>query len=220
MSTSQTPNYGLHQWAGEDQFKRTEFNEDNAKLDAALHGLRGDVDAKATQTALNALTTKVNGKAEQSALTALTATVNGKANQTALDALTARVSAKADQSALNALSATVNTKGNCRIVTGTYTGRGTFGKNNPNTLTFDQKPLAVLITGNSDTALLLPCQSRTRVFYDFRMIYWALTWSGTSVSWYFDKGYQFAGSFENGKAEFQHNTSGQTYYYTAFFAAG
>ncbi len=80
MSSSQTPNYGLHQWAGADQFRRADFNEDNAAVDAALHGLRGDVDAKADQAALDALTTKVNAKAEQTALSALSAAVSRKGN--------------------------------------------------------------------------------------------------------------------------------------------
>ena len=34
-----TPNYGLHQWVPEDNFQRTDFNEDLAKIDAALEGL-------------------------------------------------------------------------------------------------------------------------------------------------------------------------------------
>ncbi len=35
MSTK-TPNYQLNQWEPTDQFVRTDFNEDNAKIDAAL----------------------------------------------------------------------------------------------------------------------------------------------------------------------------------------
>ena len=31
-----TPNYGLHQWVPEDQFLRTDFNEDFKKIDTAL----------------------------------------------------------------------------------------------------------------------------------------------------------------------------------------
>ena len=31
-----TPNYGLHQWVPEDDFLRTDFNQDFAKIDAAL----------------------------------------------------------------------------------------------------------------------------------------------------------------------------------------
>ena len=36
MSTNRTPIYNLCQWKPEDPVKRTDFNEDNAKLDAAL----------------------------------------------------------------------------------------------------------------------------------------------------------------------------------------
>ena len=39
MASGQTANYGLNQWAAEDQVVRTEFNEDNAKIDAALNSL-------------------------------------------------------------------------------------------------------------------------------------------------------------------------------------
>ena len=34
-----TPNYGLHQWVPEDQFLRTDFNEDFKKIDTALKGV-------------------------------------------------------------------------------------------------------------------------------------------------------------------------------------
>ena len=39
MASNQTSNYGLNQWEATDQVLRTDFNQDNAKLDAALKGL-------------------------------------------------------------------------------------------------------------------------------------------------------------------------------------
>ena len=39
MATNHTTNYQLNQWEATDQVLRTDFNEDNAKLDAALAGL-------------------------------------------------------------------------------------------------------------------------------------------------------------------------------------
>ena len=39
MASGQTTNYGLNQWAAEDPVLRTDFNQDNAKLDAALSQL-------------------------------------------------------------------------------------------------------------------------------------------------------------------------------------
>lgn len=43
MSTNHTTNYNLNQWLATDQVKRTEFNEDNAKIDAALKNLADQV---------------------------------------------------------------------------------------------------------------------------------------------------------------------------------
>ncbi|MGN8967493.1 hypothetical protein [Intestinimonas sp. HCP28S3_D6] len=40
-----TPNYGLHQWAPEDKFLRTDFNEDFSKLDTALKAAEGEIAA-------------------------------------------------------------------------------------------------------------------------------------------------------------------------------
>ena len=39
MATNQTTNYQLNQWEPTDQVLRTDFNADNAKIDAALAGL-------------------------------------------------------------------------------------------------------------------------------------------------------------------------------------
>jgi len=69
MPSNFTPNYQLNQWNADDRVLRTDFNADNAKIDAALG-------KKAEQSALAALQTKVSGKAEQSALTSLQNTVS------------------------------------------------------------------------------------------------------------------------------------------------
>ena len=119
MASNYTENYGLCQWEAGDSFVRTEFNQDNARIDAALKDLE---DTKAEQAAVNSLTTAVAGKAEQSVLDSLSAAVGGKADQAALDSLTTAVAAKAERSALESLSDTVELK--CRMKTGKYTGNG------------------------------------------------------------------------------------------------
>ena len=48
MSTNKTQHYQLNQWEAEDKVLRTEFNEDNQKIDQALQ-------EKADQEALTAL---------------------------------------------------------------------------------------------------------------------------------------------------------------------
>ena len=56
MSTNHTTNYNLCQWLATDQVKRTDFNEDNAKIDAALADLES---SKADQAALNAASARI-----------------------------------------------------------------------------------------------------------------------------------------------------------------
>jgi len=64
MPSNFTPNYNLNQWEADDRVLRTDFNADNAKLDAALKAVDKRADA------LN------SGKADKSALTALQNTVS------------------------------------------------------------------------------------------------------------------------------------------------
>ena len=75
MAAELTQNYGLSQWAATDSFVRTEFNQDNAKIDAALKDLE---DTKAEQSALNSLSAAVSGKASQTDLEDLSDTVDLK----------------------------------------------------------------------------------------------------------------------------------------------
>ena len=53
MSTNHTTNYNLNQWEAADKVLRTEFNEDNAKIDAAL---------KSSADAIGALEGQMAGK--------------------------------------------------------------------------------------------------------------------------------------------------------------
>ena len=68
MATNQTTNYHLNQWEPTNQVLRTDFNADNAKLDAALA-------EKAEVETVSALQTAVAAKAEQTAVDALSAQV-------------------------------------------------------------------------------------------------------------------------------------------------
>ena len=110
MASNYTANYGLCQWEAADSFIRTEFNQDNAKIDAALKDLE---DSKAEQTDLDALTTTVAGKADQADLDALSDAVEGKASQTDYQDL---LNAVIDRAVLRV---------------GTYTGNGALSQRVP-----------------------------------------------------------------------------------------
>ena len=47
-----------------------------------------------------------------------------------------------------ALAGLQQSKGNCRIVTGSYVGAGTYNQYGANSLSFDGKPLALLVQGS------------------------------------------------------------------------
>ena len=54
MSTNHTTNYNLNQWEATDKVLRTEFNEDNAKIDAALKANADGIAANAAELAEHA----------------------------------------------------------------------------------------------------------------------------------------------------------------------
>ena len=60
MSTNHTANYDLCQWQATDPVIRTDFNEDNAKIDAALSSLETALEGKANKVNHDNLTSAVN----------------------------------------------------------------------------------------------------------------------------------------------------------------
>ena len=91
-----------------------------------------------------------------------------------------------------------------RIIYGSYVGTGTYGAGNPNTLTFDFRPL-LLIWGDPvyDQYTTVVCM-RGRDNQPGPNGRIATIWGNNSVSWY-----------HNSSAQEQANTSGVTYPYVA-----
>ena len=108
---NRTANYNLCQFEAGDQVQRTDFNEDNAKIDAAI-------------------------AAEASARQSGDSSLSGQ-----LSSLSSTVSGKASQSSLNTLKNQVAKLGNCQIDFFTYTGTGTTGASGPTRVNFPRKPL-------------------------------------------------------------------------------
>ena len=57
-----TADYQLHQWESQDNFLRTDFSQDFAKIDAALASLKALTDGKVGMAALAAVETLANQK--------------------------------------------------------------------------------------------------------------------------------------------------------------
>ena len=80
MASNHTEHFSLNQWQADDQVLRTDFNEDNAKIDSALKDLAAAQAEKADQTALDALAAEVAKKATTAALEALSKKLASKAS--------------------------------------------------------------------------------------------------------------------------------------------
>ena len=123
----------------------------------------------------------------------------------ALDGIQAEVDSNAQSTA-----AALSEKGNCQLYTATYTGTGTTGYENPNTLTFPAQPFVVLVAsvGNEDSFLLV-VRGTTESYADGKRL--KFTWSGNTLKWYSNVG--------GAQPSQQLNTSGVTYQVAALLTA-
>lgn len=101
-----------------------------------------------------------------------------------------------------------------KIETGSYVGTGTYGQNNPNTLTFSKKPKLVLF-GSAESVDTQGYTNQGFIYYGITTIFTTntssdyinyVTYSGNTMSWYCMKS-ELA----------QYNNQNTTYYYTVFY---
>ena len=121
---------------------------------------------------------------------------------------------KSSADGVAALQTALASCGNCKIVYGTYTGNGKAGSANPNKLTFDGKPVLVIVQAQSNTTdfdfhlrLVRGCGWAVgdRGNYSYTS---SVAWGENYVSWY------------NNKAETQFNLQGSVYSYIALIPTG
>lgn len=133
------------------------------------------------------------------------------------DAIDAALKANADAAATaqsTAAAAQAAAAAGAKIVVGTYIGDGTYGANNPNSLTFDGKPVLLFVIDGSSTQRMWAVRASTHSYssnapssHDATI---TLTWGDHSVSWYAsDSSYASA----NTQLNFTH-----TYHYAAILS--
>ena len=88
------------------------------------------------------------------------------------------------------------------VASGSYVGTGTYGKNNPNSITFDFEPKLVILQGDATVIMIRGTSKAT--YYTTTSYSLTLTWSGNVLSWY---------NVESAGRQF--NTSGDTYHWVA-----
>ena len=137
---------------------------------------------------------------------ALAGLESGKAAASAVTALQAAVAQKADASALAALQTAVNGKGNCRIVTGTYTGTGTYGSRNRTKLTLGFCPKLLFIGYGTDLGIFVSGNGTARNVGCGRSLY--VTWLDDGLEWYAD---------DNTSQFVQLNIENMIYHYVALY---
>ena len=122
---------------------------------------------------------------------------------------------KGNADGVAALQTALASCGNCKIVYGTYTGTGKAGSANPNKLTFDGKPVLVIVqeenqSSNMDINLrmLWPCTWAQGAATNGNWVN-TVTWGAKQVAWYNHGDY----------APTQFNEAGKKYYYLALLDA-
>ena len=116
---------------------------------------------------------------------------------------------KALTETLTGHAASINKLGNCRVQILTYTGTGTYGADNPTSVTFSGKPVFFLSFGGN--SILLYAKGCTSIFSlynggtSFRTAHMPATWSGNTVRWY-------------GETNSMQGSGATTHYVAAFYA--
>ena len=194
MATNQTTNYQLNQWEPADAVQRVEFNQDNAKMDAALKALSDQVVQKANHSALNTVISAVNQKADASTVSSLSSQLSAEISQR--------------QTADNALQAALALKGNCQIYYTSYDGNGQTSR----TLIFPAPPLMMVVQSHGivlqairgSNYLLSSSSSPSHKMFP-------VTWDGNSITWTMSNS---TGDLSDGC-----DYVGDTYYAVALMAA-
>lgn len=129
---TKTKNYALNQWVGSDRILRTDFNEDNSKLEAALTSHENRLDAHDTEisnhgTKLAAHDTKLAAHDETieshtTTLASHTSTI--KSHTSSISSLTSKTNSNATK--ITNLTETVSEhyEARLRMISGSYTGNG------------------------------------------------------------------------------------------------
>lgn len=105
-----------------------------------------------------------------------------------------------------------------QIATGSYFGTGTYGKSNPNTLTFDFVPKLVIIKGVQPTVFINPSTDGCTWIDSCKGGEYHATWNGNTLSWWGgDSDYWYGGgsSTSDTEADGQLNEARVVYRYLA-----
>lgn len=171
----ETATYKLSQWEKDDRIQMEDFNDDNAKLEAAL---------KAQASTLSAHGASLDGmkthaatlSAHQTAISNLSATLDGMKTHAA--------TLSAHQTAISNLNTAVSKRGNCQIQFITYQGTGKGIESNPKVLTFTHRPIAIMLHSSVNHLVWATRSMGSAEHVNDAKAYVTFTWNERSISWY------------------------------------
>ena len=188
MSTNKSAHLNLHLWEPEDDFLRTEFNENFEKIDA---GVKAEENARAAAIQAEQ---EARGSAIQEVKNSISAT-DGNASS-AVSQL--RTDLTAEIGAVRTTAEAAYSAANPPFVIGSYMGTGTYGQTDARTVTVDFVPRLLIVSG-SDGGLLVAPRGLTSSYYS------RFVWGDNSVSWYGSR-----------SPEYHLNVQDEVYYYAVF----
>ena len=174
MSTNKSEHLKLHLWEPEDNFLRTEFNENFSALDGAVAG----------ETAARVSAIRAEQEARASAIQEVKDSISaaGGTASTAVSQLRTELKQEigAAQAAANAAQATAANAycpENPYYIQYNYVGTGTFGKNSPCTFTTGFRPSLLAVSGPGGVNFMVVYPSTSA---GVRL---SVSWQEDGVSW-------------------------------------
>ena len=188
MSTNKSEHLKLHLWEPEDNFLRTEFNENFSALDGAVAG----------ETAARTSAIRAEQEARAAAIQEVKDSISATGGNASSAVSQLRTELKQEIGSVRTTAEAAYSDGNPPFVVGSYQGNGTYGVANACSVQVDFSPRLVIVSGSDGGVLVLfrGLRSSGQV---------SISWTDTGVSWYTTRG-----------AAVQLNDSGKTYYYAAF----
>ena len=188
MSTNKSTNLNLHLWEPEDDFLRTEFNENFEAIDGAVQGEKTAREAAVQQEREARISDMQEVRASISS-------TGGNASQ-AVNQLRAELTA--ELAGVKAKAEAAYGPDTPPFVLGSYTGDGNYGLDHIRKVELDFSPRLVIVAGNNGSLVAAPRNLGSCGKTEF-------SWGDRSVSW-----------FAFGSAADHMNVSNKTYFYAIF----
>lgn len=188
MSTNKSEHLKLHLWEPEDDFLRTEFNENFSALDGAVAG----------ETAARTSAIRAEQEARAAAIQEVKDSISATGGNASSAVSQLRTELTAEIGSVRTTAEAAYSDGNPPFVVGSYQGNGTYGIDCACSAAVGFLPRLLIVSG-TDGGLLVAPRGQTTSYYTH------VIWGDNSVSWYGSR-----------SPAYHLNAQDETYYYVVF----